>query len=52
MALIRLLAPSDEGAVRGRRGEVIEVDARTAQEWADGVRAERVIDRSRPTERT
>lgn len=39
------------GAVTGNAGDVLTVDAATAKVWADGVRAERVIDRSDDVER-
>jgi len=52
MPRIRLLTSvAGDGPVQGDVGDVLEVDARTAQVWADGERAERVIDRERPVER-
>jgi len=52
MPRIRLLTSvAGGGPVAGDAGEVISVDARTARVWADGVRAERVIDRSEHPER-
>lgn len=54
MARIRLLVSvaGERGLVRGEAGTEIEVDSRTARAWCDGERAERVIDRQQPIERT
>jgi hypothetical protein len=49
--LIRLLTRAADDIVAGDVGEVLEVDARTASTWADGIRAERVIDRGVQHER-
>jgi hypothetical protein len=52
-ARIRLLVDVfGSGAVQGRAGAVLTVDAATARAWADGERAERVIDRSPDIETT
>ncbi len=52
MPKIRLLVSvAGDGPVQGDAGTEIEVDARTAQAWADGVRAERVIERQVSPER-
>lgn len=53
MPRIRLLVDvaGDRGLVRGERGDEIEVDPATAAAWADGERAERVIDRAVPVEK-
>ena len=53
MPRIRLLVSvaGDRGPVRGDAGTVLEVDSRTARQWCDGERAERVIDRDKPIER-
>lgn len=52
MPLIRLLTSVvGDGPVSGDAGQELEVDARTARVWADGVRAERVIQRSEQVER-
>lgn len=52
MPRIRLLTGvSGDGPVSGDAGDELEVDARTAQVWADGVRAERVVDRPAPVDR-
>lgn len=52
MPRIRLLTSvAGGGPVSGRTGDVIEVDAATAQVWADGERAERVIERQAKPER-
>lgn len=52
MPRIRLLTSvQGDGPVRGDVGDVLEVDARTARAWADGERAERVIDRQENPER-
>jgi len=46
MARIRLLTSvRGDGPVVGDPGDVLEVDNRTARAWADGERAERVIER-------
>lgn len=52
MPRIRLLTSviGERGEVRGDPGEILEVDAATAKQWADGERAERVIDRDVPNE--
>jgi hypothetical protein len=54
MPRIRLLVSvaGDRGAVRGDAGTVLTVDNATARVWCDGERAERVIDREIPVERT
>jgi hypothetical protein len=50
---IRLLTSvQGDGPVVGDAGDVLEVDGRTARVWADGERAERVIDREPRIERT
>ena len=47
MPKIRLLTSiSGGGPVFGDAGDVLTVDNATARVWADGVRAERVIERS------
>lgn len=52
MPRIRLLTSvAGDGPVSGDAGQVLEVDNRTAQVWADGVRAERVIERQQRPER-
>lgn len=53
MPRIRLLedAPPGHGPPQGRAGDVLEVDVETAHAWADGVRAERVLDREPHIER-
>jgi hypothetical protein len=52
MARIRLLTSvQGDGPVTGDAGDVIEVDNATARVWADGERAERVIERSEKPER-
>lgn len=52
MARIRLLTSvQGDGPVSGDVGDVLEVDNRTARIWADGERAERVIDRAVQPER-
>lgn len=52
MPRIRLLTSvAGDGPVSGDAGQVLVVDARTARVWADGVRAERVIERSARVER-
>lgn len=52
MPKIRLLVSvAGDGPVQGDAGTEVEVDARTAQAWADGVRAERVIDRATSIEK-
>jgi ribosomal protein L24 len=49
---IRLLVSvAGDGPVSGDVGDVLEVDGRTARVWADGVRAERVVNRAVETER-
>ena len=46
MPRIRLLTSVEGGGpVHGERGDVLVVDARTARVWADGIRAERVLER-------
>jgi hypothetical protein len=53
MPRIRLLTSvQGDGPVHGDVGDEIEVDAATARVWADGERAERVLDRQEPIERT
>lgn len=54
MPQIRLLVgvAGDRGPVRGDAGTVLTVDNATARVWCDGERAERVIDRETPVERT
>ena len=54
MPQIRLLVSvaGDRGPVRGDAGAVLEVDSKTARIWCDGERAERVLDRTVPIERT
>ncbi len=53
MPRIRLLTSvQGDGPVVGHAGDVLDVDSRTARVWADGERAERVIDRSVDVERT
>jgi hypothetical protein len=52
MPRIRLLTSvAGDGPVQGSTGDVLVVDAATAKAWADGVRAERVIEREVPIER-
>ncbi len=52
MARIRLLTSvQGDGPVHGDAGDVLEVDNRTARVWADGERAERVIERTERPER-
>ncbi len=52
MPTIRLLTcVVGDGPVSGDAGQLLDVDAKTARTWADGVRAERVIDRSPAVER-
>lgn len=52
MPRIRLLTSvAGDGPVSGHAGDVLEVDARTARQWADGERAERVIERAVRPER-
>lgn len=52
MPRIRLLTSvAGDGPVSGDAGQVLEVDNRTARVWADGVRAERVIERQERPER-
>jgi hypothetical protein len=52
MPRIRLLTSiQGRGAVTGNVGDVLEVDNATARVWADGERAERVIDRQERVER-
>lgn len=52
MARIRLLTSvQGDGPVHGDVGDVLEVDSATANAWADGERAERVLDRQEPIER-
>lgn len=46
MVAIRLLTSIAGGPVEGAVGDVVEVDARTAAVWADGIRAERVAGRT------
>lgn len=47
MPKIRLLTSvAGDGPVAGDVGEVLTVDAKTAKIWADGERAERVIERA------
>jgi hypothetical protein len=49
---IRLLTSvSGDGPVAGDVGQVIEVDPATARAWADGERAERVLERAVKPER-
>lgn len=51
-ARIRLLTSvSGDGPVSGDAGEELVVDSSVARVWADGVRAERVIERSERPER-
>lgn len=54
MPQIRLLVSvaGERGSVRGDVGAVLEVDSKTARAWCDGERAERVVDRETPVERT
>lgn len=54
MPRIKLLVSvaGDRGPVRGDAGTVLEVDSRTARAWCDGERAERVIEREVPIEKT
>lgn len=51
MPRIRLLTSVAGGPVAGDAGQVIEVDNHTARVWADGVRAERVIEREQEPEK-
>ncbi len=52
MPRIRLLTSvQGDGPVVGDAGDILEVDGRTARVWADGERAERVIERQAPVER-
>jgi hypothetical protein len=53
MPRIRLLedAPAGHGPLHGRAGDVLDVDVETAHAWADGIRAERVIEREHQIER-
>lgn len=52
MPRIRLLTSvQGDGPVTGDVGDVLDVDNRTARAWADGVRAERVIERQEKPER-
>ena len=52
MPRIRLLTSvAGDGPVVGDAGDVLDVDSRTASVWADGVRAERVIERDARPER-
>jgi hypothetical protein len=52
MPRIRLLTSvQGRGAVTGNAGDVLEVDNATARVWADGERAERVIDRQERVDR-
>lgn len=52
MPRIRLLTSvQGDGPVNGEAGDVLDVDARTARVWADGERAERVIERQATPER-
>ncbi len=52
MARIRLLTSiAGDGPVAGDAGDVLDVDPATARTWADGVRAERVIERQARPER-
>ncbi len=52
MPRIRLLTSvTGGGPVTGDPGDVLDVDSRTAKVWADGERAERVIERSVEVER-
>lgn len=52
MPRIRLLQSiAGDGPVSGDALDVLEVDSRTARIWADGVRAERVIERQANPER-
>lgn len=52
MPRIRLLQSiAGDGPVSGDALDVLEVDSRTARIWADGVRAERVIERQAKPER-
>ncbi len=53
MPRIRLLedVPAGHGPITGRAGDVLDVDTETAHAWADGARAERVIEREPAVER-
>lgn len=52
MPRIRLLTSvQGSGPVVGHAGDVLEVDNATARAWADGERAERVVDREARPER-
>ena len=52
MPRIRLLTSVEGGGpVFGAAGDVLTVDAATARVWADGIRAERVIEREVKPER-
>jgi len=52
MPRIRLLTSVEGGGpVHGSAGDVLTVDAATARVWADGIRAERVIERDTKPER-
>lgn len=53
MPRIRLLedVPTGHGPIQGRAGDVLDVDIETAHAWADGVRAERIVDREPRIER-
>ena len=53
MPRIRLIedVPAGHGPLQGRAGDVLDVDVETAHAWADGVRAERVVDREPHIER-
>jgi hypothetical protein len=52
MPRIRLLTSvQGRGAVTGNAGDVLDVDNATARVWADGERAERVIDRQERVDR-
>jgi hypothetical protein len=55
MPRIRLLvsvAGDHRSAVYGDAGTVLDVDNKTARVWCDGERAERVLERSVPVEKT
>lgn len=54
MPEIRLLVAvaGERGPVRGNAGDILTVDSATARVWCDGERAERVLDRTVPVERT
>ena len=53
MPLIRLLedVPAGHGPIQGRAGDVLDVDVETAHAWADGARAERLVEREPRIER-